>query len=127
MLTNPPIMITFKSPSVFASFASVALHHSLVDLLVWFDDKFSRILLTSAYRPNKIHSTDSGIHSTIPLRAVDLRSKVYHPIPPHAIAAEVNNTWIYDPARPGKPVCYYHNTGQGFHFHLQVHNNTYGR
>ena len=93
------------------------LDPTLVELLEWLHGWFPPpMMVTSAWRPD-----DPGIHSTRPLRAVDLRS---HHIP-DAVARQVeeriNRAWIYDPRRPEKRVCLWHDVGLGVHFHLQVH------
>jgi hypothetical protein len=36
----------------------------------------------------------------------------------------LNDRWDYDPVRPQKVVCIYHDVGQGKHIHLQVHPRT---
>jgi len=76
--------------------------------------------ITSLYRIG-----DDGNHGQLPLRAVDLRCwdvKFGKPI-----EAFINDTWVYDPGRPHLRCCIIHDTGQGLHFHLQVHPNTEAR
>ena len=80
------------------------------------------LIVTSDFRSKPIHDNDPGIHGTNPLRAIDLRSWTMRN--PEIIAEKINKAWIYDPKRPEYKVCVYHNIGQGYHFHLQVHDNT---
>lgn len=74
--------------------------------------------ITSLYREKS--SKESGIHSTIPLRAVDLRIHDVHI--GHVIEARINNNWQYDPMRKEKKVALLH--GKSMHLHIQVHDNT---
>lgn len=97
-------------------------HDQLTEVLIWLTIRYSSITLTSTFRSKKIHSQDSGIHSTNPLRAFDIRSRDF--LFPQRIAKDINDYWIYDPNRDWLNVCVYHNTGHGWHFHLQVHDNT---
>ena len=53
---------------------------------------------------------------------VDLRSWIY--TEPEALAKDINNKWAYDPKRPMMDVCVFHDSGEGEHFHIQVHPNT---
>jgi len=75
---------------------------------------------TSFYRDG-----DSGVHGQMPLRGVDVRCRV--DVIGDAIEAYVNNRWQYDPERPQKKCCIYHDVGQGKHLHFQVHPNTQKR
>jgi hypothetical protein len=105
-------------------FCQQRLHPSLINILYWWYNKFGPPLVTSSYRPGP------GIHGTDPLRAVDLRSFTY--TDPRGLATIVNNTWSYDPVRPAMGACLYHNVMRngnwgGWHFHVQVHPNTYKR
>ena len=94
----------------------------LTSVVLWLPTIMDTIVVTSAWRPVKIHGGDSGIHTRTPLRALDLRSRIYSN--PQKIADEINDYWIYDPARTHYKVCFYHTTGRGFHYHLQVHPST---
>ena len=102
---------------------SVPWHPKLIELNLCFVTRYSYVVVvTSAYRPKKIHVNDSGIHGTIPLRADDLSSVEFDD--PEGIRDDMNSLWIYDPERPQLKVCVYHDVGFGPHFHLQVHDNT---
>ena len=114
--------LDYKNHKVLISMLTKAWHPKLIELLVWLTIRYSKNIITSAYREREIHDKDSGIHGTDPLRAVDKRSRDYPD--PEAIAADINAHFIYDPIRPHYQVCVYHNTGQGYHFHLQVHDRT---
>lgn len=74
-------------------------------------------VITSLYRIN-----DKGVHGTLPLRGLDLRCHD-DKIGPD-VAKRINQAWKYDPNRPDKVCCMYHDIGQGAHIHLQVHPNT---
>ena len=73
--------------------------------------------ITSLYR-----MTGAGVHTVLPLRGIDLRCKDYD----MGIAVEeyVNSIYQYDPNRMSKKCCMYHDGGNGYHLHLQVHPNT---
>ena len=61
---------------------------------------------------------DPGVHGTLPCRAIDLHCKGFEF--GKFIEKFINDNWIYDPGRPDKKCCLFHNTGQGYHLHLQV-------
>ncbi len=113
----------YKNEAVYLAAHSVPWHPTLLALEIWFYERYGRQVYTSAYRAHKIHSGDSGIHSTDPLRANDKRTMGLHPYPMD-VAQDVNKHWQYDPKRPNLKVCMYHDTGQGFHFHYQIHDRT---
>ena len=118
------IRLTFVSRKIYDAFFQVPIHPTLIDLIAWIDEQWA-LPIESAYRPDKIHKADTGIHATNPLRAIDLRSRdVKHPL---YIETEISNTWIYDLGRPALRTCTYHDTGQGPHFHIQVCQDTYRR
>ncbi len=74
--------------------------------------------LTSLYRiPIGI---PTSVHEVIPLRGVDERCHII--VLGNEIKARLNERWIYDPTRPTKKVCRFHDVGQGLHLHYQVHN-----
>ena len=105
----------YKDESIYRNAHKVAWHPILLDFNLWFQERYPYLIITSAYRK-------TGIHGTDPLRAEDLRSYVY--LDPESIEHEINDIWVYDPDRPEKKVCIYHNVGRGNHFHIQVHPNT---
>ena len=96
----------------------------MVELLWWLEGQVE-LVLTSSFRKDKIHPKDSGIHCVLPIRAIDLRSWIFKN--PQRIEKLINDNWIYDPKRPNIPVAYLHDTGQGVHFHTQVHDRTIRR
>lgn len=97
---------------------TVAWHPTLISLLIWLVVKYGdKVLLTSAFRKG-----DTGVHGQDPLRGFDLRSLLFDD--PQAVCEEVNKVWIYDPDRPEKKVAMWHNIGQGWHFHFQIHPKT---
>ena len=61
-----------------------------------------------------------SVHEVIPLRGIDERCHII--VLGNEIKRELNKRWIYDPTRPTKKVCRFHNVGEGLHLHYQVHN-----
>lgn len=114
--------IGYKSHKVLIGTLTHAWHPKLIELLLWLTVRESHITITSAYRADKIHPHDSGIHATIPLRAIDLRSRDFED--PVKVQGDINQHCVYDKDRPWLNVCVYHNTGMGWHFHCQVHDNS---
>lgn len=110
-------MIKIKSTKIFLGLMAKQAHPLLVEVLAWLDLKNIPITVTSFFR-----RSGSGVHSTYPVRAIDLRSRDMQD--PQAIAELINENWTYDSARPHLKVALYHDAGSGFHFHIQVHNNT---
>ena len=113
--------IEFKDKKAFDGFFKVRHHPKLAEFNWWFLETFGEIFVTSGWRKK---TTDSGVHETDPLRAEDLRYSIYNN--PEKMEKDINNTWIYDPARPRYKVCKLHDAGKerNMHFHIQVHNNT---
>lgn len=68
---------------------------------------------------------DSGVHGTIPTRAVDVRC--WDEQLGLRLAQIVNNRWEYDSDRPTMRCATYHDSGGGAHLHLQSHPNTHRR
>ncbi|KKL06898.1 hypothetical protein LCGC14_2591420 [marine sediment metagenome] len=113
----------YKNDKVLHSAYEVPWHPILVDVNLWILGRYGILIVTSAYRPHKIHPGDSGIHSTVPLRADDIRSYIY-PTPDELMERDINENWQYDPKRTHLKVAVFHDTGQGIHGHIQVHPNT---
>ena len=118
------IKIEYKDKQVFHSCNAVVWHPILIDVVIWivelYNDYEKPFVITEGSR-KPLHPND--LHGVIKLRAIDARSWVIRT--PDIIAADINRNWIYDPKRPSKTVCVYHDTGSGDHFHIQVHPNTY--
>jgi len=127
--------IGYKNHKVLGRMFHVPWHPKLLELLVWstfalHTDHGNNLVVTSSWRPTKIHPGDSGIHITNPLRAFDLRSHrqtedgeyvSIFGVSPEEIRDAFNHCWRYDPQRPEMRVCVFHDTGRGYHLHLQVH------
>lgn len=81
------------------------------------EEEFGEKTITSLYRIN-----DPGVHGQLPLRGLDLRCRSSK----HGYEIEtfINNKWEYDYKRPEKDCCFFHNSGNGYHLHLQTHPNT---
>ena len=78
------------------------------------------LIITSLYRiPNGI---PSSTHEVLPLRALDIRC--HDRDFGEAIESYVNAIYQYDPDRPSKRCCLYHDSGGGYHCHLQVSDKT---
>lgn len=89
----------------------------LREILVKMENDLNReFIITSMYRE------DSGIHGTIPLRAIDLRCR--NNVMGELIKKYLNKNWKYDINRKFLNVCLYHDTGKGKHLHIQTHPNT---
>ena len=111
--------IGYKDLKVLRNMFAVEWHPSLIALFLWLNVRLSKgkVLVTSAYRKG-----DKGVHGTVPLRAIDIRSSVFKD--PQQIVDDINECWKYDPNRPEMGCGLYHDTGSGFHIHIQVHPNT---
>lgn len=113
------VKIDYKDPGVFAKLMVKPYDKKLTALLLWWLKEFHKAVVTESWRKMK-HKND--LHGVIPVRAIDLRSWIYEN--PDGVAERVNSVWIYDPLRPDRKCCVYHDTGSGKHFHLQVHPRT---
>ena len=94
------------------------VHPKLRTLCMWLETTTGmEFTETSRYRIG-----DTGVHGTLPVRGIDLRCKVKR------IGVEIveyiNTHWVYDKSRPLKVVAMYHDVGDGWHIHLQVHDKT---
>ena len=116
--------IEYKDEAVFHSCCIVPWHPILIDVTCWIQELFSDyekpLIITEGGRKSK---NKNDLHSTDPLRAVDIRSWVLRT--PDIIASDINRNWQYDMRRPTMMVCVYHDAGSGLHFHIQVHPNTF--
>lgn len=95
-------------------------HPILIEVLEDIEQEFGEKEFTSLYRKG-----DAGVHGTILLRGTDVKER--NEIVGYVIKGWVNSRWRYDPERPEKKVCVYHDTGSGLHLHVQVHPNTQRR
>ena len=111
--------IAFKDMKVLRAMFTVAWHPYLIALLMWLKVRYHKtsVVITDAYRDG-----DKGVHGSVPLRGLDLRSTVFEN--PQQICDDINNEWLYDPKRPDMKVAILHDIGKGIHIHLQVHPNT---
>ena len=111
-------MISVKDKSVLFSLLSVEYHETLIEILVWLVGEYpENLVITCGYRPG-----DSGVHGTMPCRAVDLRSWTFKA--PDRVCNYINMVFEYDYKRPEMKVALFHDVGKGLHFHIQVHPNT---
>lgn len=98
--------------------AVVNLDPMLIEVAEWVKAQFGLEMITSAYRPG-----DPGVHGYF--RGLDLRCRARER--GKAIAAAINEEFIYDPDRPWMKVAIYHDVGKGVHLHLQVCDQTIRR
>ena len=103
-------MLIIDYPNI--SFFHQKLRLLMADLVIEF----------GTFRVTSLHRDDGGVHDTIPLRAIDLGCK--NEELGRLIEKWMNEHWTYDPERPAYDVCLYHDTGQGIHLHIQVHDST---
>lgn len=112
------IEVGYKNEEVFRSAFVKPWHPKLIDLSFWVCGLDVEVIYTCLYEKRDYPS----VHSLDILRGFDLRSRVISD--PEVIRDMANYHWIYDPARPKKKVCTWHDTGRGIHFHFQVHPKT---
>jgi len=103
----------------------VKWHRNLVDLVGWVVDLTGEIIITSGHRFKTLYKLDSGLHLVLPLRSIDIRSWIYNN--PESLCDSINRKWQYDKNRPKLECAVYHDTGNGIHIHLQVHDLTCGK
>ncbi len=108
-----------KNTDIMAVLLAKEYDRKLIMVLLWWMKEFGSMTVTEGWRKQR-HPHD--LHGTSPVRAIDLRSWTH----PNAqmLANTANTYWRYDPNRPTKQVCVYHDSGEGEHFHIQVHPNT---
>ena len=111
-------MIQIKDINVLEGMLKHPAHPKLIALLKWFAVRFSQTVITCAFEERDYPS----VHCTIPLRGVDVRSRVFEN--PVGVVEDINKHFTYDPQRPGLTCALYHDTGRGPHIHLQVHDRT---
>jgi lipopolysaccharide biosynthesis regulator YciM len=117
----------------------------LCRIIRWIAKEWGDIYITESYRKQR-HAND--LHGVIPVRATDLRSRIY--VMPEMVEEKINENWQYDPDRLEMRVCVYHavcpncktnhlpphtptcrNCGADirdqWHFHIQTHPKTQRR
>lgn len=114
-------MINIKDIVTLKALAGHPLHPDMEQLIAWIYHEQKAIVITCAYEERAYPS----VHSTTPLRGIDIRSSIYKD--PLAVVRRINENWIYNPDAPEKVCALYHDTGRGPHIHLQVHDNTLRR
>jgi hypothetical protein len=93
-------------------------HQNLRKILVWLERSTGfKFTITSPFRMN-----DSGVHGTMPLRAVDLRCRSI--VVGRAIESIININWSYDSSRPEMSCVLLHGEDENLHLHIKVHDNT---
>ena len=112
-------IVQLKGVAVLSSILKHPWHPTLLNVVKWIYKTWSdnQIVITEGYR------TGGGVHSTNPLRAVDLRSWTFPN--PEEIVEKINTAWDY--GKEGYNVALYHRTshvGAAYHFHIQVRDET---
>lgn len=120
-MTIQPNDIHIKNVEVLKGLMEHNFHPILIEIICAVASKYG-IFITESYR-DALHPGD--VHSTDPVRAIDLRSWCYvSEGMAYKIRNWINAVWQYDPARPYLNVAIIHDVGKGIHFHIQVHPNT---
>ena len=111
-------MIRIKDIDTLDGMLIHATHPILIALLKWTVVRYSDTVFTCGWEQRKLPS----VHSMIPLRGMDIRSRIYDD--PQSVADDINAHWEYDHERPEMRCAIYHDTGRGPHIHLQVSDHT---
>ena len=112
--------IEIKNSQVLAGLMNHKFHPALTEIVAWLADKYG-IVMTESFRTAR---RPGDVHSTNPVRAIDIRSRCYEGGLAGRIRDEINSRWQYDSNRPGMQCAIIHDVGLGIHFHIQVHPNT---
>jgi hypothetical protein len=114
-----PGVIEIKNTEVFRGLLDYPVDSKLSKVILWIVENFG-LVITETYR-NKRHPND--LHGEIPIRAFDIRAWCYNGGFERArsIERQINEEWVYDAGRPDMKVARLHDSGQGVHFHIQVH------
>jgi len=124
-------MTKIKNAEVVIQLLAWPYQPKLVEIILWLIDRYDGIVFTSGFRED-----DKGVHGCG--RGMDIRSRnierlkgnalhappVACAVDPGEVCTHLNSKWIYDPKRPEKLCAVYHNSGKGWHIHLQSHKNT---
>jgi len=105
-LTKNRNEIVIKNIEVFTSIL-VKWHPTLVKIFFWVCNKYpGEVVITCGYRPK-----GTGIHSILPLPALDLRSRTF--ITPENVEQDINTNWKYNhPTKLHLQVCLYHRSAK---------------
>ncbi len=112
--------IEIKNNSVLSGLMLHKFDPVLTEIVCWLAGTHG-LVMTESFRP-ALHPGD--VHSTDPVRAVDIRSKCYDGDLAGRIRDEINALWQYDSNRPQMKCAIIHDVGNGIHFHIQSHPNT---
>lgn len=118
-----PGICMVKDSSVMRGLMEKKFQPILVEINQYIIDTYGEVITESWREPR--HPGD--VHSTDPVRAIDLRSWCYETKGTiEKIRDDINSKWEYDPKRPGKyKVMIIHKVeGGGVHAHVQCHPNT---
>lgn len=112
--------IEVKNATVLRNIMSYTFDPVLVSIICYIGEKYGACI-TEGWRAPR-HPGD--VHSTVPVRAVDLRHWIYESGVAEIIKRDINSRWQYDPNRPHMRCAIIHDAGRGLHFHIQVHPHT---
>lgn len=112
-----PGQIIIKDDYVFQGLLERRFDPMLVEVMLYIVRNFG-VYVTESFR-EKRHMND--LHGTQPVRAIDLRYRVYPEEIALLLEQRVNSVWSYDYSRPKKVVALLHGEGLNKHFHIQVH------
>jgi hypothetical protein len=112
--------IEIKNSQVLAGLMQNKFHPQLTKIICWLADNYG-LVMTESFRPAR---RPGDVHSTDPVRAIDIRSRCYDGELAGTIREDINNRWQYDSNRPSMQCAIIHDVGMGIHFHIQVHPNT---
>jgi len=104
--------IEIKNSQVLAGLMQHKFHPKLTKIICWLADNHGMVMTESfraARHPGDVHSTD-------PVRAVDIRSRCYDGDLAGNIRDEINARWQYDPGRPRMQCAIIHDVGMGHPF-----------
>ena len=116
-----PKEIIIKNVGVLRGLMERNFHPLLIGIILDIAERYG-LVMTESYREPR-HKGD--VHSTNPVRAIDLRYLCYSDLLAYKIANDINRKWQYDTRRKEMKVALIHKVeGGGIHFHIQTHHRT---
>jgi hypothetical protein len=118
-------LIHLKDIDVLKGLITHPAHPILIQVLGWLNSRYpDQITITCAYESRRDAALTGkvSLHSTIPFRAIDIRSSCFNN--PEEVEERINQYWVYDPDEREKKVALYHDVGRGLHIHVQVTDRT---
>jgi len=115
-----PGQIIIKDDYVFQGLLERRFDPMLVEVMLYIVRNFGAYV-TESYR-EKRHMND--LHGVQPVKAIDLRYRVYTEETAWLLEQRVNSVWSYDYKRLKMDVALLHGEGLNKHFHIQTHPRT---